>query len=267
MLPFISLTFQNLLLNILQLAVGCIFPLCAYLLKKRGISIVGLGHLQKSLVVIATSFAGMLLPLGPFGAVPVVAALCMTGLELPLALPLVVSSFIFNMSMPLTETVFVWNGNIARIAAAFAAGVLAGLLLSLRKKDVQDIIRKSTYRQFFSGQQGTANYFIVLKNYIEAAGLYIIAGAILRAAFSADVSYWLQNQFLTSDVGLATMTSLSRLNVFNPVFGASVLVLGRLIDFSALAGAAFLLRPKSIVMLYLYYVLLALFLAAGLFLK
>jgi uncharacterized membrane protein YraQ (UPF0718 family) len=265
MLSVIYSTFQTVLVNLLQLAAGCLVLFIAVVLKQRGIRFNVHGRTQIVLALLASSFLGLVLPLGPFGSAPVVAVLWLAGLELPLALPLLISNFLFNLSMPLTGSVFIWNGNISRIAAAFAAGVLAGLLLSQLKLDEQAIIRKSAWRCLFARQEKKANYFIILRDTVEAAGLFIVAGAILRAAFSANALYWLQNQFFSSSAGLTTMTTLSKLDVFNPIFGASVQILGRLIDFSALACFVFLFRAKHVCLLYIYYAAIALVLSVGLF--
>lgn len=258
--------FRNMLMDILQLAVGCVFPLIANLMQKRGLNLRAVGRRHRLLAVAASSLAGMLLPVGSFGVVPVMAALWLSGLELPLAVPLLVSNFLFSMYMPLTYAVFVLSlSSLIRIALAFASGVLAGIALSRSGLGAQGVFRRSAFERLFAGQENKTNYLFIFKDYIEMAGLYILAASILRAVFSAGLFYWLQGQFLTSGLGLSASTALSRLNVFSPFFGTTLDLLGRLVDFSALASLIFLLKFRHLCKLYAYYLVVALLLAVSLF--
>jgi hypothetical protein len=257
--------FRNMLMDVLQLAAGCAFPFLLGFLIKKGLKLRVEGRKNRLLAMAASSLAGMLLPVGSFGVVPVLAALWLEGMDLPLLLPLLVSNFLFSMYMPLSYAVFVWSGNIIRIVLAFVLGVLAGLVHSRNGAEAQDVFRKSTFEKLFEGHRGKKNYLLIFKDYIEIAGLYILVAAILRSALSAGVFYWLQGQFLTSGFGLAASTALAKLNVFSPFFGTTLAVLGRLVDFSALASLVFLLKFKSLGKLYAYYIAVALLLAISLF--
>jgi len=255
------------LMDILQLAAGCAFPLLAGLMLKRGVSLRVEGKRRRLLAMAASSLAGMLLPVSSFGVVSVMAALWLAGLELELALPLLVSNFLFSMYMPLSYAVFDWGGNLIRIALAFLSGMAAGLMLSHSGATAQTVFRKSVYNKLFTGHRNKTNYLAIFLDYIKMAWPYILVAAILKVAMSEGIFYMLQGKFLTSGFGLSAATEFLKLNVYSPFFGTLLAVLGQLVDFSMLASLIFLLKFKSFCKFYAYYITLALLLSISLFVK
>lgn len=267
MIEIINAAFKSMLLDFIGLAAGCLILFAANLRLKKKPALRPAGRIENAFAIAACSLIGIALPFGPFGAVPVMAALWLSGFELPLVLPLLVSNFIFNLSMPLADAVFVWNGNLPRIAAAFAAGALAGALLSVRGVNERETFRGSAYLNLFTAQRGKTNYFKILGSYAETAGLFIVAGAVLKASLSAELIYRLQNLFFASYVGSSAIGLIAKLNVFSPLFGSSLQILERLVDFSSLACLVMLFRVKPLIRLYVLYIAIALVLAASLFFK
>lgn len=259
--------FRNMLMDALQLAAGCALLLAAGILARRGVKPQVSGRKGTLLTICACSAAGMLLPVGSFGILPAAAALWLMGLELPFAAALIVSNFLFSLYMPITYAVFLWSDNVVRIALAFLSGILAGLVCSHSGRTARDAFRKGAFDKLFEGQRGKTNYLLILKDYVESAGLFIVAAAVLRAALSAGALYAMQGKFLTSGFGFTVSAALSRLNVFSPFFGTTMDVLGRLVDFSAIAALLLLLRFKTFCKLYLYYFAVALLLSVSLFIK
>jgi uncharacterized membrane protein YraQ (UPF0718 family) len=248
MLEFIGAMFKSVLLDIMQLAAGCLFIVAANLMKAKGYSIRADSRSKRMLAIFSTSIAGVALPFGAFGAIPVAAAAWIAGLELPLVVPLLVSNFLFNLSLPILHDDFVWNVCIAWIPLAFIAGVLSGAAMLRSREKACDPLRNGPYALLFEGQANRANYPKILLRYFEAAGLFIFAAAILNALFSLYVVYWLIN----TDLCILIAGSLAKLNVFNPFFDATQQLLGRIADFSALAALLLLMKTKNVVKLYAF---------------
>jgi hypothetical protein len=213
----------------------------------------------------AASLLGMLLPFGAFGAIPVLAAGWVLGLELPLVLPLFLSNAMFNLFIPINAPVFILNGNIVRIVTAFAAGMLGSLWM--RDATEENALRGGTFQRLFQCQEIKSNYLRILKDYVEAAGLFIVAVAVLKAVFSFDLMYGLQNAFYSTDFGLSAIYAMARLNVMNPFFTASGQLVERLLDFSSLAAFLLLFRFRRALGLYGLYAAIALLLAVSIFIR
>lgn len=264
MLSFIYAVFRSTLIGTLELAVGCLLPVFANHFTTQGAALNAGGRAKRCAVSLAAAFAGMLLPFGSFGAIPVVAAGWLAGLDLPLVLPLLVSNFIFNLSMPLTDAVFVWSGNIVRIAAALGAGALSGVWLLRSGGKAGNILRAAAFSRFFEGHRGKRNYLSIFRDYFESAGLFILAAALLQAFLAQYAGPWLQGSFFGSAIGMSVANGMSRLNVFNPFFGAALQILGRLLDFSALASLILLLRVRQVTKIYILCIALAALLSVSL---
>lgn len=265
MLQYIRAAFSIMLLNLAQLSAGCLLVFAAAKLKRQGVRFTAESRLRRAVIVLSSSLSGILLPLGPFGALPALAAGRMLGLEIPCILPLFVSGFIFNLSMPLTEAVFTWKDNWVRIAAAFSSGALAGFLLACAKAGGPNLIRRAAWSKLFSVPESRAGYFHILKAHVETAGLAVVAGALLNAALDSGAAYRLQNLFFSTDIGYAAIKALSIPTVFNPAFVAALQILGRLVDFTALSAAVLLFKIRNAALLYGLFLCVVLVLSVSLF--
>lgn len=264
MKAFISALFGSVLADLLQLAAGCLCIVAANRMKAGGFSLRVDSPRKKMLTAVAAPLAGALIPLGAFGAIPVAAAALLSGLELPFVLPFLVSNLLFNLSLPLTQDTFAWNGSLLRMLTAAAAGMLCCAALVRSGGFAARLPRAGAYRLLVDEQAGERNYPRVLRRYFEAAGLWIFAAAAANAAFSLYIGDWLYMRILGTGPGMAVAEALSGLNILNPYF---LPTLERLIDFSALAAMLLFLKTRSVLKLYLFYAAALLPLAATLWIR
>lgn len=271
MLPFISVLFRYVLLDLIQLALGCLFIAAANMIRAKGFAIRATSLSQKRVVIVATSFIGVLLPLSAFGAIPVAAAFWIIGLDLPLIIPFIISNFLFNFSLPLsqvlTQNVFIWSSIPVKILVALLAGAIAGLIVLHKAEQSERLLRASSYGVLFEDQVKEKNYLRILRRYFETAGLFIFAAAVLNTAFSLFADYWLYDKFLGTGFGMSLEDTLSTLNVFNPYFDTAQFILQRLIDFSALGALLLLFKTKSTVKFYGFFIIIIALLSVSLWIR
>lgn len=253
-----------LFLRLAQLALGCLLAWGASALARRGVRWPGRQRLLLPAMAVSAAL-GMALPLGGFGMVPVVAALMLLGFTLPQALPALVSSLLFNLIEPLTQPVFLWNGNMVRMAAAFAAGILAGALAGRFFPD-DCLLRPSVQGRLFPPQRQRWGWPALFRDQIEVFGLVLALAAVLAAVLDGGLFYWLQTRFFASDFGTAATGGIARFNVFNPVFVAGGQMLMRFTDPLMVLCVAATLRWRPALALGAYVLLVSLLLFVGLLL-
>lgn len=245
--------------NILQLLAGCVF---SFLLFSH------LGRADRKYKfqccsfnsisgILLSSLFGILLPFGPYGTLPVIIGLYMSGASLAAILPLLISNFIFNMSVPLTEMNFVWEVNVLRIVAAYAAGAVAGMVLTNSRTDTDKILRENVWERFVKELRNLSGFLRMFGSYMSSTGLLIVSGAVLNTLFYRYIFYFLLNQIYSSSFGSNAINAFMGVDVANAMFVAAGQVINRLMDFTALLAVAFLLRLKSMLCLYAYYSIIA----------
>ncbi len=241
----------SVILNILQLLTGCFFLFLFIRYNDRKIN--RLGDFSGLFRILLCSFAGMLLPVNTYGILPVVIGLYVYGYGLPVVIPVLISNFIFNMSVPYTEMNFVWEPNIIRIATAFLAGVLSGIILKLIKTSPRQIIREKSIHELIDKQRKLPEFIRLFISHIESMGLYIICGAIINTLFHRYLFYFLLKQLYSSQLGSNAIDVFMGFDITNSMFVAAGQIINRLMDLSALTAMFFLLKVKSILGVYIFF--------------
>jgi len=204
--------------NMLQVAVGCILSvMICHLRDKKKLTLPD-NLLIDTLLISLSSLAGVLLPLDMFGLIPVIATAVILGVKFQFIGSILTSNLVFNMLLPFTSTVFIWEANISRIAFSFFLGFIAGILLKLFKVK-EGMLRLGLFGKLaFSRNTPKSAGKRVLYN----MGLiipFIVAGAIANAFFQQYVYMDLMTLFYTSPFGSSTTSYLmGSSSTSNPFF-------------------------------------------------
>jgi hypothetical protein len=242
--------------NLVQLVIGCMFLFSVHFLltvKKGKVQTVCSNN---NISIYISALIGITLPCGTYGAVPVVIGLYMSGTEIFSLIPLLISNFIFNMSIPLLEVNFIWKANAFRILTAVITGVFTGILLRSFKMDGSKILREKPGYNLIICHHDLKGFILLCKNFIDSAGLYLILGVTLHIFFDRYIFYSLLKALYSSSVGLYAINYFMGLDVANFMFAAAGQIINRLMDLTALSAFLWLLKFKSVVILYVYYFLI-----------
>ncbi len=264
MTAILERTAALLLLNLGQLAAGCLLAWGAGALARRGVRFSAVGW-RGMAAMGAVAALGVVLPLGGFGLAPVAAALVLLGCTPAQALPALVSGLIFNMAEPLTQPTFLWSGNAVRVGVALAAGVLAGALAGWAFPG-ERLLRPTVQQRLFCLQRQRWGWPALLRDGVDTLGLALAIGALAAAVLDGGLFYWLQTRFFASEFGSVATGGIARFNVFHPVFVAGGQTLLRFTDPLAVACVAVVLRGRAALALGLYLLIVSLLLFVGLFL-
>ena len=176
-------------LNLIQIAAGYILSSLLYKFIKGKADYMKKGLAFDALIIAASSFCGVLLPLGPFGVIPVIAAFTVSGFKACLVFPMMISSVLFNTSIPLGELSFLWKDSPGRIILAFAAGAAAGFIIRLIDPDGEKLLRKDILENLTMRSAGFDGILKDFGNAVYMTGPYLVLGAAANAVFHRYVLY------------------------------------------------------------------------------
>jgi hypothetical protein len=111
----------SVLSNVVQLMIGCLLSISIYYLAAKNLKSIKSNLAGDTAFIAAFSLLGALLPLGPYGVVPVFSALLAAGLRPFIALPLLISNAVFNMLIPYNDVGFAWKTGTNRVGAGRGA--------------------------------------------------------------------------------------------------------------------------------------------------
>ena len=83
--------------NVVQLIIGCLLSIPLYYLAVKKLNNIKPGFASDTVLIFAFSLLGALLPLGPFGVLPVFAALLAAGLKPYNTLPFLISNTVLQL--------------------------------------------------------------------------------------------------------------------------------------------------------------------------
>jgi len=230
----------------IQFLVGILLALPFYKLLAAHPGIVKVHYI---LVGPALAVLGILLPLGPFGILPLAIALLCAGAGIEAIVPLFVSNMTFNTLMPFTEISF--DGNLVwlRILAALLTGMLSFFIFRALFAHREMPVRKGVIEKFrpFFERGGLFELFSVMINEI---GLFLIAGIVL----SALRSYYFPDAMgalFSSGGGVALRDFLLTRNAStNPFFITSATVFNTVTGLMAPAAFLCLLKLRGVLLFY-----------------
>jgi hypothetical protein len=263
MLAFLSSSAASFAPCLIQFAVGCAlaFPACRLIKAARIPGSLRDGPGASALAAILASAAcGALLPLGPWGAVPLAAAALAAGIGPELVLPFLSANLLFDSLQPFTDPTFIWRTGYARVLLALAAGSLVGLLARRMRPAALAALRVRSLPA--AGGGARARFFLAL---LGAALACLAAGALAGTAFRRYGLGALVAFLFTNPATAFLPAFFAARNVVNPFFLLAMRILAALTDFTALAALALLLRPRGILAYFAYFAALAAILSISAF--
>jgi uncharacterized membrane protein YraQ (UPF0718 family) len=241
------------LVNAAQLLAGCLLAVPIHRYASRRLWLLGNGRGTVCASLLLFSVCGSLLPLGVFGAVPLVAALLAAALPLPAAVSFLCSNLLFNLLVPLSDLSFIWKTGYGRPLLALAAGLLAGSICLLARCRAEHIVRP---RELARPVDRTMN----LGTSVRLAGrffLWALPAVLLGSAADMVFRRFLMPQmlqFLAEDAVTSPIFGfMSGRNVGSPAFLLAVWVLMGMIDLAKLSALAIILKLKGLLAYLAYF--------------
>lgn len=246
-----------------QFALGCLIAMPVSRLLRRWPSRPRLALAA----VLGAAACGCLLPLGPFGALPIAWAALSAGLGCEAILAFLCANLLFNMLVPFSDPTFIWMTGYARLILAVAAGGLAGGLTLFARLRVgggratttvgsaadRGGLLRSGGPALGSGAFGPAAVGRYLLAAIAKAWPFLVAGALVETAFRRYGLGALVG-FLFTDPHTAFLPGFfAGRNIVNPLFLLATRMIMALTDLSALAALSLILRPKGLLCYLAYF--------------
>lgn len=230
----------------IQLLIGIVLSFPLYRLLKKARTFLWAHNILSALVF---CLLGVLLPLGPFGVLPLAIGASMALQASTYVLPILASNATFNMLIPLNETGFRFSASMIRILSALVIGFLCYLVLRLMDKDPLRLLRKNKQDLFTSSyEKGLGNLFTV---YVNEIGLFLILAVLLNSIRAYLVSDTM-TVFLNTGIGNSFKNLLLERNASNSLFFISMSSLfNTLIDFSAPAAFLSFFRARTVLTFYI----------------
>lgn len=253
------------ILNILYIILGGLisFPLFRFLNGrcKKTESFKG----ADILIMFAGSVVGVVIPLGTYGIIPIVAAFYFAEFKSYKILPFIVSNYIFNMTIPFTEANFTWKTVPMRIIVACLAGAFAGIIAKMfSKKSEGKIFHERLFKLSVKGD-GFKGLLSYLKACIETTVIFVLVGVVLNSIFHRFIMYDTLKVVYSSALGSITLKYMNGFNVMNPFFMMALTIVTILMDITKLSALSFMLRIKGIAAYLLYFLALATILASSIY--
>ncbi len=198
--------------------------------------------------VALSAICGAMLPLGIFGALPIVAALAAAGLAVPACAAFLCSNRLFNMLVPSTDPSFIWMTGYGRLILAVAAGAAAGVFLAADGNRSGDILKTRALSSADDPRPGVKTAAGLIGGLAWKAAIFLVAGAIIDVLFKRYLMREIVGFFFMNPVTGPSASSFAQLNVVNPLFLLGVWCVTVLTDFIGLAGLAVILKSKGLVL-------------------
>lgn len=253
--------------NVIQLVFGCILSIPVYYFCE-GKLIGSKTIFQRDILIIALfSAAGMVLPLNTYGIIPIFIASLAVGFRLYTVLPLLISNTVFNMLIPYTDVSFIWRTGIRRVILAFAAAVLAGIILRAVKHGNEGLLNLNNISNLTEKQAKNINILRMAGRNINIVGIYLIVGVIVNTIYYKYIWWYILN-LLNENPSTGFMLSvLTGYNVVNPFFLLTITIVFVLMDFIKLSALLIIIKPKGLVIYYIYFTAIAILLGTSAFFK
>ncbi len=246
--------------QMIQIAAGCILavPFYYFIHKRKS---TGAGPVRAGWLIILASAAGMLLPLDIFGLIPLAAVLYSAGTRIYVLLPLFFSNALFNMLVPFNDPSFIWKTGVRRVLLAFAAGVLAGVVLKALKPENGGRLINVNIPVLEEKPEGFISGIRLFRETLNGAAIYLIVGVSLNELFHRYILFSIMGVLFTNPSTSFIPALFSRYDVVNPFFLLATDILNMFMDLAEMAALLAILRPKGFAAFAGYYVIWAVFLA------
>lgn len=253
--------------NVFQMVLGCIMAISIYYFAARKGKKAGDHSYPEIVWMILFSFCGMLLPMGTYGVIPIVAALLAVGFRFYLVLPLVFSNTLFNMLVPYSDPSFVWVTGFRRIILALLAGIMAGIILKALRVKGENLIRERNLPLLGERPVNLAGAAYIFRESINIMGIYLVLGVIIDTLFHKIVLWKILDLFYLNSYTLAIPRFFAGFDVVNPTFLLTFNIAYMLMDLTKMSALVALMKPKGFTIYVGYYFVWALLLAIPTFIK
>jgi uncharacterized membrane protein YraQ (UPF0718 family) len=255
----------SVILNILCIILGGIisFPFFRYFngrFKKTEYSIGA-----DILIIFAISTVGLVIPLGTYGIIPIVAYAYSAKCKSYKILPFIVSNYIFNMTIPFTEANFTWKTAPARIIVACLAGVFAGIIAKMFSKKTEGKFFHERLFEISPKEEGLKGLLSFLKACIETTVFFVLFGVVLNSIFHRFIMYDTLKAVYSSPLGSTALKYMNGFNVMNPFFMMALTIANILMDITKLSALSFMLKIRGIAAYILYFLALITILASSIY--
>lgn len=256
MFDLISVISTSILNNIIQICIGCTLAMVLINFNKRLFLNRIKKHSQKTIFIIIFSLAGILLPLGSYGIIPIVLALLYIDFKEFIILPMFFSNALFNMLVPYYDPSFVWRTGLLRVLIALFSGIVIGFLLkqftaggnNLVKKDINlTIVYKSML----------GRYLFLFRKIIDITGKFLILGVIVNAIFHEYILFQSLSLFNSNHYLSVIPKLFSGYDVVNPFFLVTMVIVKMFLDFVKLSAVLSILNRRGIIWYLGYYLILS----------
>lgn len=262
--------------NVIQLIAGCLLATIAYSVFKGciddALGAPGLKRLsfKRVLIIALLSLTGIILPLGIYGIIPLIAALLAAGFNGYAAGALLVSNVMFNMLIPGSDPGFIWKNGYRQLIFAFIAGFAAGLLVLLASNGEGSAIASkgegSAVRQrYMPGIREDASrpkmFVLLADDSFRKLGLLLVIGVIADTVFQRYMLGGIVNAFYSNPITEAIPTFFGSRNVSNPMFMLTFKIIYMLMNLINLFVLGAVLKIKWLIRYFGYYLLWAVVLA------
>lgn len=239
--------------NVAQLIIGCLLSIPAYHLAAGKLKNIKSGFAGDISLIALFSLVGVVLPLGPYGVLPIFAALAATGLKPFMILPLLMANAVFNMLIPYNDVSFAWKTGMKRVVFALLAAILAGILLRRLKDRGESLLRSDNITTLGESEGDLSKVFGKLSTTVSTAGPYLIAGVIVDVVFHKYI-WWDILNFITHNSYTSFVPGFfARYNVANPFFLLAMTIAFILLDFVRTSSFTVVFRLKGLVLYYIYF--------------
>lgn len=239
--------------NVAQLIIGCLLSIPTYYLAVNRLKNIKTGFAGDTAFIIAFSLLGALLPLGPYGIIPIFAAVIAAGLKPFMVLPLLIANTVFNMLIPYNDVSFAWKTGVKRVIFALLAAVLAGMLIRMLKVKGESLLRPDSATLFGETAGGLRKVFDMVARSINMAGPYLIVGVIVDVIFHKFL-WWDFLSFITQSSYTSFLPEFfAQYNVANPFFLLAMTIGFILLDFVRSSSFALIFRFKGLIAYYIYF--------------
>jgi uncharacterized membrane protein YraQ (UPF0718 family) len=267
MAEFIFSTGISVLINTLQLILGCILSILLFYFTNNKIQISGSKLSQDIIIIVLFSFIGIILPLGTFGVIPIIIVLLIVKFKSHAVFSLLVSNIIFNMIVPFIDPGFIWKTGFLQVVLAFTAGVTIGLLLRLLKTN-ENIIFKIHDIGFDEKNPFSIS---IVKNILNKTIIkvvpFIIVGVIINLLFQKYIFSGFFNEIFSNSKTSFIPVFLAKHDVASPTFLLAMTLFTTLMDLTKVSALLFLLKIKGLGVFFGFCLFLIIMLAVPAFIK
>lgn len=223
-------------------------------------------ELQAQVALIAgTALLGMVIPLNTFGLIPIFIMLIKAGIKPHLAVPAMISNYLFNMLVPFSTPSFVWNTGYLRVIAAFLIGIVGGIILlfAVEKGTVIGV----NQLDFYGDTTGIRAVPESVGRAVGALGIYAVCGAIAETVFRQYVLYNATSQVFSNRSMSGLTDFFVEFNVVNPLFLLAVDFLYTIVNFIGISALLSVFKLKTFAAFVCYIAACALLLSCSMFIR